>query len=82
MNLYLLKPSEENKQAWIPWYDKAFGFVVRAESELEARTIANNDAGYESYGEQAPWFDPLQSSCEILTANGEPSLVLRDFRSA
>ena len=36
MRLWLLRPQEgliEGDNPWDPWYDKAFGFVVRAETE-------------------------------------------------
>lgn len=36
MKLWLLRPVvglDENDNPWWPWYDKAFGFVVRAETE-------------------------------------------------
>jgi hypothetical protein len=44
MKLWLLRP-KEGRSHWEPWYDKAFGFVVRANSETEARKLASGDAG-------------------------------------
>ena len=47
MKLWLLEakanlPTDDNP--WEPWYDKSFGFVVRAETEAEARKIAHENA--------------------------------------
>ncbi len=43
MKLYELRLAEELSEdghPWRPWYDKAFGFVVRAETPERARQIA------------------------------------------
>ena len=49
MKLFHLYPKEniEGENPWSPWYDKAFGFVVRAETEEEARKLANEEGGDE-----------------------------------
>ena len=39
MKLWLLKPIKR----WTVWYDKAFGFVVRAATEDEARAAASRE---------------------------------------
>lgn len=75
MNLYILKPVED----WKPWYDKAFGFVVRAASVADARIFAATEHGDEG---ECAWLDPLQTTCELLTADGEAGTVLRHFASA
>lgn len=36
MKIWLLRPIDGCDE-WNPWYDKAFGFVVRAAREQEAR---------------------------------------------
>jgi len=46
MNLWLLRPSsnlpdDRAKNPWIPWYDKCFGMVIRAETEEDARKLAD-----------------------------------------
>ena len=91
--LYFLRlrydlPEENNP--WEPWYDKAFGFVVRAESEKQARELANRDGGaecgpvrntvYRTGGD--PWLDPEFSHCEVLTSDGDAGVIIQDFRSA
>lgn len=79
-NLYFLKPILGiTPDRWDPWFDKAFGFVVRAENEPKARQIAAYNCGDE--GEDA-WVNPKLSSCEILTADGEPGMIIQDFHSA
>jgi hypothetical protein len=75
MQLWLLQPVE----IWEPWYDKAFGFVVRAESEDEARRFASAKEGDEG---KDVWLDPTLTTCEPLVAGGEPGIILRDFWSA
>lgn len=81
----------ENDDPWDPWYDKAFGFVVRAETEEDARKIADKNAGGENRGEfmdrriantNHPWLYAKYSTCEELTADGEAGMILRDFHAA
>lgn len=72
----------EGKDPWEPHHDKAFGFVVRAESEEEARWLAHESAGLENEripGVQ-PWLDDQYSSCEELPAVGRREVILVNFR--
>lgn len=94
MKLYVLRPIEvllKNDNPWEPWYDKAFGFVIRAETPDRARQIAHENAGDENRGEFAgrprantktPWLDKKYSTCEELKEGGEEELIVRDFASA
>ena len=85
MRLWNLFPSETvdgRASQWSPWYNKAFGFVIRAETEKQARQIATDNSGGESHGGVYPWMDERYSICEELTQNGVSELVLRDYRSA
>lgn len=94
MKLWLLRPVDDlpdGDNPWEPWYDKAFGFVVRAESEADARALADRDAGDENRGvflgrktadTKNPWLDSRYSTCAELTAEGEPRVVIKDFASA
>lgn len=84
MKLWLLRPREpgdgavtEDNNPWDPWYDKCFGFVVRAKTEIEARQFAHESAGAENRGEfmyqaiantKEPWLDPAYSTCVECTA--------------
>ena len=91
MKLWLLRPVEYlPDNPWKPRYDKAFGFVIRSNTEDEARYIANENGGdengpvsfstYRTGGN--PWLDPKLSTCIELLPDGEPGLVIRDFASA
>ena len=89
--LWLLKPINNSKQSlWDPWYDKAFGFVVRASTASEARAFAQAKAGTEAEGSDwqdestniPVWTSPELTSCELLVPEGEEGIVLRDFRAA
>jgi len=85
MKLWLLRPAllPEGNDPWEPWYDKAFGFVIRAETEGEARELAHDNAGDENLeGIITPWLDKKYSTCIELTEEGEIGMVLRDFARA
>lgn len=79
MKLWLLRPISDEHSVWVPWYDKTFGFVVRAEDEDSARKYAAEEAGYEG-GDV--WLDPNFTTCEELTPEGDPGIVIEDYRSA
>lgn len=82
MKLWLLKPIGEETGPWSPWYDKAFGFVVRAETEEDARRFAQDQGGDEVRRNGSAWTDPKLSTCVPLTPKGEAGVVLRDFHAA
>ncbi len=68
MKLWLLRPNKnlsENDNPWKPWYDKAFSFVVRAETEEDARKLAHKNAGSEKDDEEYCWL--IQST--LLVSN-------------
>ena len=83
MKLWLLqvKTPRMPDDPWTPWYDKSFGFVVRAVDEAEARQIADRNSGDESR-KMKPWLDERYSTCEQLTSHGSIGLILNDYRSA
>ncbi len=62
-------------------YDCAWGFVVRSETESEARQIAQDGGGDEVRSGKTPWIDPSITTCIELTADGEPGVVLEDFHA-
>lgn len=78
MKLWLLRP-REGQAAWERWYDKAFGFVVRAKTEAEARKLAGENCGDEG---DACWLDSAQSTCEELTRKGKSCVIIQDFHAA
>jgi hypothetical protein len=89
MKLWLLRPIPPgltDDDPWDPWYDKAFGFVVRAETEEQARAFAHDNAGDENREAKAntkePWKNAKYSSCVELTADGDAEVVIKDFMAA
>lgn len=84
MKLWLLTPVDENSAPWSPWDDKAFGFVVRAETEDAARILADA-AGADENREVKyvqPWLMPQYSMCVPLLEEGVPGIVIQDFHAA
>lgn len=83
--LFILRPKGYNTSfeegAWDPWYDKAFGYVICAESELEARTIASSDTQYDETL-AAAWLDKKQSTCKELVAGRSTGIIMKDFAAA
>jgi hypothetical protein len=88
--LYLLKPvvagPEERRWAGgyraFSNYDTAHGFVVRANSEREARDIARRAHLEEAticHYQADGWLDPEKSTCEPISHDGEPGVVLMDW---
>lgn len=77
MKLWLLKAKEE-MPPWNSGYDKAYGFVVRAETEERAREIAEENSGNEA-AKYSAWLKLEFSTCTELLPEGEESLILRDF---
>jgi hypothetical protein len=87
MKLWILKPNANDKllpNPWEPWYDKAFAFVIRANTESEARQIADKSAGDENseIANLYPWLNSTYSTCLELKSDGESGMILRDFASA
>jgi len=93
MKLWILRPNKqlpEGEDPWEPWYDKTFGFVVRAETEKEARKLANAEGGAETGAASHnvyrkggdPWLDPAFTSCLELTSDDEAGVVIEDHRAA
>ena len=87
MKLWLLQPVEnlpDKYNPFEPWYDKASGFVIRAETEKKARKIANKNGGDELGLDRKdkPWLDPKLTSCRELIPEGKEQLILKDFRAA
>ena len=94
MKLWILRPVEgldKKDNPWEPWYDKSFGFVVRAETEDEACALAHAEAGDENLGEflstktadtNQPWKDAKYSTCTELLAEGEAGVVMSNFAAA
>lgn len=74
----------EGKDPWQPPFDCAFGFVVRASDEEEARWTAHQAGGEENAAlpDVSPWLDAAYSACEKLDPEGSPEVLLVNFRHA
>lgn len=81
MKLWMLKPKSETSIPWRPWHDKVFCHIVRADTEPQARQIAMDNAGDEKSRTPDVWLNPDYSTCEPLSIEGDPGLIVRDFRS-
>lgn len=95
MKLWLLRPIENNHEnSWSKFinfgYDCTYGFVIQAESEQEARQIAQCNGSDETKywdSEKAEmviypvWIDKSLSTCVELVAEGEPGIVIEDFHA-
>ena len=75
MKLWLLERTSYKDK---PRYDVQRAVVIRAETEAAAREDATKTAGDEG---EAVWLDPSKSTCEELTADGPPGLVIQDFNA-
>jgi len=78
MKLWILRPIEGSGE-WDPWYDKTFGFVIRAECEKDARAIAaerHSDEG------KTAWESDESSTCKMLLDEGDAGIVIQDSRWA
>lgn len=74
----------DGKDPWQPPHDRAFGFVVRAADEEQARWLAHQ-AGGEENGEVSgvsPWLDSNYSNCEPVRPDGSDEVLLVNFRHA
>lgn len=78
MTLYLLTRTDEVD------YDEYIGFVIRAESEEQARGLARtkNDAEDERFGSGPYWPAEELVKCELLTSDGESAILLSSFRAS
>lgn len=84
--IWILRPvCNLDPDPWDPWYNRVFGFVVRADNEQEARKFANSEGGAETSefkGHGDVWLDPNKTTCEILSSEGEKGIILKDFASS
>ncbi len=78
MKLWILRPIE-SCGLWSPWFDKSFGFVVRAATEADARRLAASESADE--GEDA-WLNSSNSTCVTLDEGDQEEVVMCDFKAA
>lgn len=87
MKIYILRPIISGGEPWSPWYDKAFGFVVCAETSEEARHLAQEAGGDEVWEnfhstKNSVWTNPSLTICKELVAGDEAKIIMRDFAAA
>ena len=75
MNLYLLKRIEPAD------WDQTEALVVRAETPTEARALVVAECRYEDGGPGA-WLGPLKTTCDLLTPDGKPGVIVQDYKSS
>lgn len=79
MKLWKLYPRQKAKP-WDFWPDKCHGFIIRSETEEQARKIAQDNAGDEKdYGDV--WLDLDLCICIEILPEGNSEIILRDFRN-
>jgi hypothetical protein len=92
MHLWLLRPRFDvlgrPAHPWTPPWDKTMGVLVRAETDAEARRLAQTKAGSEGLGiyrafgldedelAENVWLTSEWTTCDELTAGGEPGVIL------
>ena len=82
MKLWLLRPREDlprRNNPWDPPYDKKHGFVIRADTEQQARELAHHRGEDENRSTLSPWLLAKYSTCTELTHDGETEVILEDF---
>lgn len=90
MKLFELRPAKnlvKGDNPWDPWFDKYFGYVIRAENESEARKIAhlnefNEDDDPSIFPITSHWLDEKYSTCIELTSGGDSGIIMSDFARA
>lgn len=75
MKAWLLRPMNDEAGPWSEFFDRIFGFVVRAENESHARSLAAEQAGDE--GPDA-WLCPHHSVCVDISGDGPAGVILFD----
>jgi len=92
--LWLLRPKKNlgnDDNPWEPWFDKCFGFVIRAKGEKRAREYADTNAGDENRAEflrkqiaktKHPWLNSDYTTCIPLTSEGPEGIVIKEERKA
>lgn len=84
MKLWILEPLDIEAAPWEgPLVDKRIKFVIRADSEKEARELAQKDGMDELHTwngrvrseAKSVWTNPELVSCKELTANGPAEII-------
>jgi len=70
------------RDPWSPWYDKNFGCIVCAETELDARVMATAAGGREVIDHPQAWLDARHSTCAMIIASGTARILMIDRKDA
>lgn len=79
--LWLLKKRPDIDDGNNPWdveYDVALGFVVRADSEAQARAYAHEKGGDETVDLIKPWLSSEYTTCVELSCEGKSGVILQN----
>ena len=76
MRLWILKPVDDSSAPWLPYFDRMFGFVIRARTEDAARGVAASNCGAE--GPDA-WLSSKLSTCVEVLAEGSEGVILDNY---
>lgn len=85
MKLFELRPVNglvADNNPWWHGYDKCFCFIIRADSETEARKIADQNAGDENKYFKNPWQDKNYSTCIELTQGGKSGIISKELHTS
>lgn len=82
MKLWIASKREDlpgDNDPWrVPW-DTTQSVVVRAETETEARSLANSAAGDETRERIDAWTNPQYSTCTEITMVGPPEVICVNY---
>jgi len=85
MKTFILRPKDKLEKSdvnpWEPWFDKAFGFVINAENEKEARSIAQSNGGAETRNNCKAWSEKYSTCVELGTIT-DKGVIMEDFAKA
>ncbi|MEX0598578.1 MAG: hypothetical protein WD512_19000 [Candidatus Paceibacterota bacterium] len=82
MKVFKLEPAKNldpKNNPWEPWYEKTHGFIIRAETESEARRYADQESGNESSENLRPWLNQIYSTCKDLAKESKVGVIMTDF---
>lgn len=61
-------------------YDDFESFVIRADSETQARQLAFDKAIDDQWAEEGIWLDAVVTTCKAINTNGESEIILASYK--